>query len=80
MTLLPIPDFVTVDLGPQIDEMIAESLALTQHLAAQSRDASNRLCCCVCGGRDALICVGKGYGGVFACRSCSAETSPEGSR
>jgi hypothetical protein len=61
------------DITQRVEQMISEGLALTQHLASESRDAEGNLRCCVCGSPHALVCVGKGWGGVYACRSCESE-------
>ena len=62
-------------LGERIESMVVEAFALTQHLAEQSRDTEGNIICCVCGDR-ATVCVAKGWGGVYACRACAAETEP----
>lgn len=62
---------VTPGLGvtDAVEQMIAECLALTQHLAEQSTTADGAKQCCVCGDR-AIVLVAPGWGGVWACRAC----------
>jgi len=59
-----------------VDRLLVEWMAGSQVLAEQSRDDALNIRCCVCGSRHGLVCVARGWGGVYACRVCDAETRP----
>ena len=65
---------MTKPISEKIDDLLAQWLAHGPHLATQSRTPDGDRCCCVCGSTDRLVCVEKGWGGIYACRDCAAET------
>ena len=59
-----------------VEDMIVRKLALTLHLADESKHPDGGKQCCICGARHPLEMTVPGWGGVFACRPCIAETQP----